>query len=63
MNLQWFTSVVKFAPFLYQVLEYRPEPWDQWVEFGNLEKHALGSAVISIGPQQLHCISSNQVIE
>jgi len=42
-----------------EVLEYHPEPWDQWLNVGNLQAESGGhNAVVSIGPQQLACLST-----
>ena len=42
----------------HQVLEYHPQPWNQWVTVGNLQVERSGHAVLSVGPQQLSCLSS-----
>ena len=39
-----------------QVLEYHPEPWNQWLKIGNLQIGRGGHAVLSIGPNQLPCL-------
>ena len=45
--------------FAWQVLEYHPEPWDQWVTIGNVLAARRDHAVLSIGPQQLPCLSGD----
>ena len=49
-------SCLIFDDLVYQVLEYHPEPWNQWLEVGNLEDRRVAHAVLSVGPQQLPCI-------
>ena len=39
----------------FQILEYQPEPWDHWVNIGDLEHGRSEHAVISIGPEHLLC--------
>ena len=41
----------------FQVLEYHPEPWDQWVAVGSLEVGRKSHAVLSIGVEHLPCLS------
>ena len=45
--------------FAWQVLEYHPEPWDQWVTVGNIQVARDSHAVLSIGPQQLPCLAGD----
>ena len=45
--------------FSWQVLEYHPEPWNQWVTVGNILVARVGHTVLSIGPQQLPCASGD----
>lgn len=40
-----------------EVLEYQPEPSNQWVSIGNLQIGRCLHAALSIGPQQLPCLS------
>ena len=40
-----------------KVLEYHPEPWDQWKEIGNLQSAKSQSGVLSIGAHVLPCLS------
>ena len=42
---------------LFQVLEYHPEPWDQWVAVGSFEVGRDDHAVLSIGVEHLPCLS------
>ena len=46
-----------FIFFVYQVLEYRPAPWDTWVKVGDLQAARGYHASLSIGPQQLPCLA------
>ena len=39
--------------FVCQVLEYQPEPSNQWTTVGQLETGRDGHAVLSIGPELL----------
>jgi len=41
-----------------EVLEYHPQPWNQWVTVGNLQAARLYHAALSVGPQLLPCLSS-----
>ena len=41
----------------HQVLEYHPQPWNQWQEIGNIQVDRQYHAALSIGPQQLPCLS------
>ena len=43
--------------FAFQVLEYLPEPWNQWVHIGDLVLARDRHATLSIGPEQLPCLS------
>ena len=40
-----------------QVIEYHPEPWNQWLDIGDLQISRHMHAVLSIGPHQLPCMS------
>ena len=44
--------------FACQVLEYHPQPWNQWVQVGDLQQARQEHATISIGPEQLPCLLS-----
>jgi len=44
--------------FRSEVLEYHPEPWDQWVTVGNILVGRYEHAVLSVGPQQLPCLAA-----
>ena len=39
------------------MLEYRPDPWNQWVHIGDLDIERTGHGVVSIGTQRLPCLS------
>ena len=52
LNLSNFNQAL-----LLQVLEYHPEPWDQWVTVGSLEVGRNRHAVLSIGVEHLPCLS------
>ena len=39
-----------------QVLEYQPEPADQWTTVGQLETARRNHAVLSIGSETLPCL-------
>ena len=43
--------------FACQVLEYHPQPWNQWVQVGDLQQARYVHATLSIGPEQLPCLS------
>ena len=43
--------------FAFQVLEYLPEPWNQWVTIGDLVEGRYAHATLTIGPEQLPCLS------
>ena len=43
--------------FAWQVLEYQPQPWNQWVKIGDLAQARSFHATLSIGPEQLPCLS------
>ena len=47
-----------FSFAFFQVLEYHPHPWNQWVHIGDLVKKRFGHATLSIGPEQLPCLST-----
>ena len=42
--------------FACQVLEYQPEPSNQWTTVGQLETGRQAHAVLSIGPEALPCL-------
>ena len=46
--------------FAFQVLEYHPHPWDQWLLIGDLEQARQGHATLSLGPEQLPCLLSGE---
>ena len=46
-----------FNFFVYQVLEYHTPPWDTWVKVGDLQAARGYHASLSIGPQQLPCLT------
>ena len=52
-----FDSQQLWFNLLFQVLEYHPEPWDQWVAVGSLEVERYSHAVLSIGVEHLPCLS------
>ena len=49
--------MIKFA---FQVLEYHPHPWNQWVTIGDLVQARNSHATLSIGPEQLPCFLSGE---
>ena len=55
-----FTIVFDKAHFTFacQVLEYHPEPWNQWQNVGDLNIERAYHAVHSIGTQKLPCFKS-----
>ena len=63
LDLRWlFKSVpwkqLRFiASLSWQILEYQPAPWDQWVAVGNVWYARMAHAVLSISSQQLPCFS------
>ena len=44
----------------FQVLEYHPQPWDQWVKVGDLQQARDSHATLSLGPVQLPCLLSGE---
>merc|ERR1712025_400539 len=44
-----------------EVLEYHPEPWNQWILVGNIQIARYSHATLSIGSEQLSCLSSGSV--
>ena len=42
--------------FVCQVLEYQPEPSNQWTTVGQLDTKRSAHAVLSIGPEALPCL-------
>ena len=47
---------VRFS-FACQVLEYHPQPWNRWIKVGDLQRARSVHATLSIGPEQLACLS------
>ena len=47
--------------FAFQVLEYHPHPWNQWVHIGDLVQARSIHATLSIGPEQLPCFLSGEI--
>ena len=45
--------------FACQVLEYHPQPWNQWVKIGDLQQARQYHATLSIGPE-LPCLLSGE---
>ena len=43
--------------FACQVLEYHPQPWNEWVKVGDLVQPREVHATLTIGPDQLPCLS------
>merc|ERR1719350_896022 len=41
-----------------EVFEYHPEPWNQWLTVGNIQVGRYYLTALSIGPQQMPCLSS-----
>ena len=46
--------------FAFQVLEYHPQPWNQWVQVGDLAQARAAHATLSIGVEQLSCLLSGE---
>ena len=46
--------------FAWQVLEYQPQPWNQWVQVGDLQQARSEHATLSIGVEQLPCLLSGE---
>ena len=46
--------------FAFQVLEYHPQPSNQWVKVGNIQQARRGHATLSIGAGQLPCLASGE---
>ena len=46
--------------FAFQVLEYHPQPWNQWVQVGDLVEARREHATLSIGVEQLPCLLSGE---
>ena len=46
-----------------QVREYHPEPWNQWLKIGDLDKQRGDHAILSVGPEQLSCLSGGSILE
>ena len=46
--------------FACQVLEYHPQPWDEWVTIGYLQQDRYNYATLSIGPEELPCLLSGE---
>ena len=49
-----------YFSFACQVLEYHPQPWNQWVKVGDLQQAKFSHATLSIGPEQLSCLLSGE---
>ena len=49
-----------YFSFACQVLEYHPQPWNQWVTIGDLQEARIGHAILSIGVEQLACLLSGE---
>ena len=45
-----------------QVLEYYPEPWNEWFNTGNIQTGRGDHAVLTIGPHHLPCMSGESQI-
>ena len=43
------------SSFADQVLEYHPEPANEWLKVGDLQKTRAAHAILSIGTQELPC--------
>ena len=43
--------------FACQVLEYQPQPWNEWVKVGDLVQAREYHATLTIGPEELPCLS------
>ena len=43
------------SSFADQVLEYHPEPANEWLKVGDLQKTRAAHATLSIGTQELPC--------
>ena len=46
----------------HQVLEYHPEPWNQWLNIGVLNIERAHHAAHSIGTQMLPCLKPGEEI-
>ena len=44
------------------MLEYIPEPWNQWNEVGNLQTGRRSHSAISFGPSDLQCLSGGMFL-
>ena len=44
----------------FQVLEYHPQPWNQWLTIGDLEQARTRHATLSIGAEQVPCLLSGE---
>ena len=44
--------------FGWQVFEYHPAPWDQWVTVGNILVARQHETILTVGPQELPCLSA-----
>ena len=54
--------MILYFSFAFQVLEYHPHPWNQWVHIGDLVQARTSPAILSIGPEQLPCLFSGVLI-
>ena len=57
MNLDQSINYQVCFSFACQVLEYQPQPWNQWVQVGDLVQARVWHTTLSIGPEQLPCLS------
>ena len=49
--------LISFAHYVCQVLEYHPEPWNEWTAIGEIEEARESHTVLSFGTVQLPCLS------
>ena len=56
----WITNNVWYS-LVRQVFEYHPAPWDKWMTIGYLQKARGVDAFLSIGPEQLSCLSGGKI--
>ena len=40
-----------------EVLEYHPQPWNQWLTIGRIQQERYDHAVLSVGSEQLPCLT------
>ena len=64
MDKKWTWTVMNndqvYFSFACQVLEYHPQPWNQWIKVGDLQPARMAHATLSIGPVQLACLLSGE---